>query len=109
MTGAWDELIDHAVDAGASVPPTGTRRETAALLAERLPAGSATASPVALAGMTDSGVFGPGEPAPHEVENVWNQVEELIGASTASIGRWARLRLRVSLRSLRRRRGGGRR
>jgi hypothetical protein len=96
MSGAWDELVDNAQDLGTAPDAGGTRREGAEVVAQAFTAPAA----VAVAERADAGVFGPGEPAPDEVESLWREVDELIGGMRGSVGFWRRLRSRVSLRSL---------
>ncbi|MDL5352852.1 transglutaminase domain-containing protein [Microbacterium sp. zg-YB36] len=95
-SGAWDEVLDTARDFGAKTPTGGTRREDGAVLAEAL----ATPGVVAVAQRADAGVFGPGEPAEQDVEELWREVDEIIVGLQGSVGFWRRLRSRLSLRSL---------
>lgn len=96
MSGGWHEVVDRAADLGTRVPTGATRRETAVVLAERYP--STDVAP--LAARADSAVFGAGEPAEADVAELWRQVDEIVTAMYGSVGRWARLRARFSVRSL---------
>lgn len=104
VSGAWDEVVDHAVDAGFVRPAVATRRETAGMLAEQYP----VAGSVAVADRVDRSVFGSADPAPDEVDAVWGEVDRLRGELGAGLGRGGRLRARYSTRSLRTRRAPGR-
>ncbi|UNK70424.1 transglutaminase domain-containing protein [Microbacterium sp. H1-D42] len=96
ISGGWDELTDRAVDYGARLAPGGTRVEEAALVASAVAAPTATA----LADRADSQVFGPGEPTTEEVDAFWSEVDEAVGGMSTSVGFWARMKARLSVRSL---------
>ena len=99
VLGGWAEVIDLGRDLGHEPPRGATRRETGRALATHYPeVGIAT-----LARHTDAGVFGPGEPDPADVEALWREVDEVLADIGRSVGPWARVRARFSLRSLRRR------
>lgn len=102
ISGAWEEAVDTAHDLGTALPATGTRRESAAHLAEVFDAPAA----VAVAERADARVFGPGEPNDADVDQMWTEVDELVGGMRGTVGPWRRLRSRVSLRSLRSPAGG---
>ena len=111
MAGAWDEFVDHAVDAGATVPDSLTRREAALLLAGDPAALEASwehsgvaLPPVAgLARQADTASFAPEPIGPQQVANAWQQTAELESSLAVGVGRWTLLRRRLSLRSVRRR------
>ena len=99
VLGGWYEVVDLGRDLGHEPPLGATRRETGRELASHFPEVGVTT----LARRTDAGVFGPGEPASADVEALWSEVDEVLAAMSRSVGPWARLRARFSLRSLRRR------
>mgnify|MGYP003583376042 FL=1 len=111
VAGAWDEFVDHAVDAGATVPDSLTRREAALLLAGDPAALEASwehsgvaLPPVAgLARQADTASFAPEPIGPQQVANAWQQTAELESSLAVGVGRWTLLRRRLSLRSVRRR------
>lgn len=88
----WDEYVDNAVDAGLSPLP----------LATRLEAARAYASPngEALARLTDAATFGTDTAVEDDAEAFWQLVAADREAWLASRGRWARMRMRFSLRSV---------
>jgi len=90
----WREIVDHARDLGAVVPPGQTRREEAVTLAA-LPVGH-------LAAAADATVFGPGDPPPQAAAEYWVAVDSARRQLSRGVGRWRRLRAAVSVRSLRR-------
>jgi hypothetical protein len=77
--------------------PRGTRRETATVLSETYGQPGA----VALAERADAGVFAPGEPSEQEVAQFWSEVEQSLRGIAGSVGRWRRIRGRLSPTSLR--------
>ncbi|WP_166865184.1 transglutaminase domain-containing protein [Salinibacterium sp. ZJ70] len=95
IRGGWDEFADLVVDHGLPVSPAATRSEVAAVVG--------TLPSRVLAAVVDRAVFAPGQPADADAERVWNTVTELRSALDSGRSRRARLRARVSLRSL----GGG--
>ena len=111
MAGAWDEFVDHAVDAGAIVPGSLTRREAALLLAgDRAtleggwePSGVPLAPVATLARQADTASFAPEPTGPQQVADAWQQTAGLGSSLAAGVGRWTLLRRRLSLRSVRRR------
>ncbi|MEI2778223.1 MAG: transglutaminase-like domain-containing protein [Tetrasphaera sp.] len=104
VSGGWAEILDHATDLGAPVPPTLTRHESAGYLGRTFPAVSA----VAVADGVDSRVFGPDEPTAADIDALWREVDAVLAGMTGSVGRRRALRARFSLRSLRRRSGSAR-
>jgi len=100
VLGGWAEVIDLGRDLGHEPPAGATRRETGRGLAEHYPEAGVTV----LARHTDAGVFGPGEPAPADVDALWTEVDDVLASMSRSVGPWARVRAKFSLRSLRRRR-----
>ena len=103
VMGGWDEVVDLGRDLGHEPPLGATRRETGRELAGHFPATGVAV----LSRHTDAGVFGPGDPAPDAVEALWREVDETLSAMSRSVGVWARIRARFSLRSLRRRKKDG--
>ncbi len=101
VSGAWEEIVDHAVDAGFARPPVATRRETAGLIAQRY----SVAAPVAVADRIDRSVFGDLEPQVEEVSAVWGETDRLRHELVSGLTRRHRLRATYSTRSLRVRRG----
>ncbi len=104
VSGAWDEVVDHAIDAGFPRPVVATRRETAGVLADHYP----VAGSVAVADRVDRSVFGAADPPPEEVDDVWGEVDRLRAELGAGLAGTGRLRARYSTRSLRGRRPAGR-
>jgi len=98
VLGGWAEVVDLGRDLGHEPTRGATRRETGRELGAAYP----EAGVLTLARRADAGVFGPGDPAPAEVEALWSEVDEVLAAMTGSVGPWARVRARFSLRSLRR-------
>lgn len=97
VSGAWEEVVDHAVDAGFARSAAATRQETAGSLTRAYPA---TGS-VALAERVDRGVFGEGDPTAEEVAAVWDEVSRIRAEIARTQTRRGRLRTRYSTRSLR--------
>lgn len=93
IVGAWDEYRDRLLDSGYTVPSVATRREVAA--ATRGPRASG------LAALADRAVFGPSEVDAMTADRMWAETDRAIGELTTDRGRWERLRMRVSMRSLR--------
>lgn len=117
VSGAWNELVDRAVDAGATVPADRTRQEAAGDLAtsvwsepgQAVPpttlwyvSGAPVPQVVALARRADAAAFGPTTPSAADVDAAWADTATLTAELAAGAGFWARQRRRFSLRSLRR-------
>lgn len=98
MAGGWAEIVDSARDLGTRPPVRATRQETAHALQQVYSGAGA----VAMADRADAGVFAPGEPSEQDVQRFWAEVEASLRGMHASVGRWRRLRARLSLASLRR-------
>ena len=96
ISGGWSEVLDTAADLGSPASPRITRQETARELAERY----AETAPLAVAERVDAHVFGAGEPADEDVEEMWRQVDDLLDGMRGSVGRWRRVRAAVSVKSL---------
>lgn len=96
ISGGWDELTDRAVDYGARVDAGATRGEEAHQVAESL----AQPAVLTLASRADGQVFGPAEPSPAEVEEFWREVDSIVGDFSKDAGFLARVRARLSVRSL---------
>jgi hypothetical protein len=107
FAGAWQELVDQVRDLGsvrtalrgARAPSHATRREHAKRLdqAQVLPAGTFAG----LAAAVDEVIYGDAEPAPAEVVAFWREVDRTRAMLTGGLGRVHRLRVALSLRSLR--------
>ena len=97
VSGGWHEVVDHAIDLGATVPAGVTRRETVTLLAPTFPA----ADIETLAARADASVFGAGEPSDEDVRTLWALVDQARGAMSGSVGLRRRVVARFSSRSLR--------
>lgn len=95
IRGGWDEFTDLVVDHGLATPPSATRAEFAAAVG--------TLPSRVLAAVVDRATFAPDPPSDADAERVWVAVGELRHSLDAGRTRRARLRSRVSLRSL----GGG--
>jgi hypothetical protein len=90
VAGGWQELLDAATDAGVPLPRRATRREQARSLA-------VLAQPAAVA---DRLVFGPGQPSDGDADAYWRDVDRARRDILAGRSRAARVRARLSLRSL---------
>lgn len=99
VTGGWDEYVDAAIDSGLAAPRTHTRREVAAAHA----GGDGTSRATLLADWADRSVFDATPPTPRDSERFWEIVDDERMRLLAARGWWARLRARLSLRSLLRR------
>lgn len=95
LRGAWAELIDHLRDRGSPVPHRATRREVATAVEPVVPIGLGS-----IAAEVDAGVFGPEPPTGSQAEAVWAQVEQAKASSLAALGPRARLRTKLSIKSL---------
>lgn len=104
MTGGWDEYVDAAIDSGLPGPGTRTRQEVATLHARD----DATSRVALLASWADRSVFDAEAPTTSDSDRFWEIVESERARLIAERGWWARLRARLSLRSLVRRGGHGR-
>jgi hypothetical protein len=93
VAAGWREMVDVARDLGRPVPAGQTRREDARTLG---PLGLAP-----LAASADSVVFGPGQPPPDAAAWYWSEVDRTRRDISRGLTRWRRLRMAVSLRSLR--------
>ena len=87
FAGAWEELVDAAVDLGTPLPPTGTRPSQAAVLV-----GSRTDSgAVGLAELADVQIFGGEEPKAAQARAYWSQVRAEKGALASAYPLWRRV------------------
>lgn len=102
FSGGWAEVLDRATDLGRPVPERLTHREGATFLGEAF----APASAVAVAEHAGSRLFAPDEPSAADAENLWQEVDSLLGAMSQSAGRRRALRAMFSLRSFRGRGSG---
>ncbi|MDR6166671.1 hypothetical protein QE367_000875 [Microbacterium paludicola] len=96
FTGGWQEFVDSAVDHGLPGPGSLTRQELVVAYG-----GSVGATE--LATLADRSVFDAAPPDEDEAERFWRIVESERSRLDEGLGFWARLRARVSLRSLVRR------
>lgn len=91
--GSWAEVLDTARDRGEPPPPRATRREAAAALESE--------SGLLLAERVDAALYGPGDPSAAELDALWAASDaerhRLLGQERGL----ARLRARLSPRSLR--------
>ncbi|CAD6004726.1 transglutaminase-like domain-containing protein [Agreia sp. COWG] len=94
IAGAWNEVVDAALDYGYAVPQTATRREFAAVIAKTEVA--------TLAVEADRAVFADDEVSPRAAAEYWRDLEALRVSWASDYTRWERLRAALSLRSLRR-------
>ena len=123
VTGAWDNTVDAALDAGARLPRGLTRQETARLLAGTLwrtdaattGASDATApsiplwylsgdsvpTTIVLARLADTAAFAPGEPTAEDAASAWTNADALRASLATGVGLWTRMRRALSVRSLR--------
>ncbi|WP_368496418.1 transglutaminaseTgpA domain-containing protein [Herbiconiux sp. A18JL235] len=92
-TGAWAELTDTARDLAVEVPPASTRSQAAAAL------GASEA--VALAVLVDTAAFAPDDPTDEEIDRLWLLSDRERNRLLAGRSPVARLRSRLSLRSVR--------
>jgi len=95
LSNGWSEIVDTATDLGVPTTVGATRREGSRALEERYPDAGVTV----LADRVDSGVFGPTDPTDRQLDEFWTEVDRIVATMTGSVGRWARLRARLSLRS----------
>lgn len=98
FTGGWQEYVDTAVDHGYVAPKSQTRQELAAGFS-----GDDAAAGVRLATWADRSVFDVAPPSESENDEFWRIVDAERARFAGELGWWARLRARVSLRSLLRR------
>ncbi|WP_413353755.1 transglutaminase domain-containing protein [Microbacterium sp. 1P06AB] len=96
FTGGWEEYVDTAVDHGYPAPAHLTRQELALLFAQGTAGGAGTR----LATWADRSVFDVAPPTTEENEEFWRIVAAERSRFAADKGFWARLRARLSLRSL---------
>lgn len=89
--GAWQEMVDRAVDAGVVVPAGASRAETAEILG--------TAPARWAAQQVDRAVFSPAGIAPEDAEWVWAAAAADRAEREAGHGIWRRLRAAYTLRS----------
>ncbi|MDE0572061.1 hypothetical protein ON058_01370 [Demequina sp. B12] len=90
--GGWDEYLDSAADAGLAAMPLATRHEVAAAY------GSAHGPEIAR--LTDKATFGAVAVAQDEADHFWTLVDEERSTWLRDRRWWARVRMRLSLRSL---------
>ncbi|KAA9087332.1 transglutaminase domain-containing protein [Microbacterium radiodurans] len=104
FTGGWQEYVDAALDHGRPVPRSQTRSELAAQYSADLDGSDS----LRLATWADRSVFDVVPPSETESDEFWRIVEAERARFDDGLGWWARMRARVSLRSvLRRGRGSG--
>ncbi|CAL4860191.1 transglutaminase domain-containing protein [Microbacterium sp. MM2322] len=98
FTGGWEEYVDTAIDHGYAAPAHLTRQELAQVFAAG--EGSAAASGTRLATWADRSVFDASPPRAAEIDEFWRIVADERSRFAAEKGFWARVRARLSLRSL---------
>ncbi|MEH3089118.1 MAG: transglutaminase domain-containing protein [Microbacterium arborescens] len=96
FTGGWKEYVDAAVDHGLPAPGTRTRREVVEVY-------GGTPAAIELATLADRSVFDVAPPGEADGDRFWRIVEAERAHLDAGRSVWARLRARVSVRSLLRR------
>ncbi len=97
--GAWHEALDALTDHRVPRSPADTPIE----LAGRAPAiaGDRTGPPLqSLADVYSAARYGDGLPADELADAAWNEVDELQRALSSTRGLWARVRARLSLKTL---------
>jgi len=105
VRGAWDELVDFAVDTGADAPINLTRQELALVLAQSGWDTASSAETVAtMARYVDEVVFSERMTTGTDVGTAWTYARSVRGGRVAHARPWSRLRAALSLRSFRRRR-----
>lgn len=95
IAGGWDEWVDTAIDHGSTPDASRTRSETA------LAIGAPGA--LALAAAADRASFADTAPTSADADEFWLLVDQQRAQLDEGMGRWARWRAAISLRSLRRR------
>ncbi|GLJ79496.1 transglutaminase domain-containing protein [Microbacterium imperiale] len=93
FTGGWQEFVDAAIDHGRPAPRSQTRQELAT-------AYGGTPNAVQLATWADRSVFDVAPLEATESDRFWELVETERSRFDEGLGWWARLRARISLRSL---------
>ncbi|MDD7946021.1 transglutaminase domain-containing protein [Microbacterium sp. NE2HP2] len=96
FTGGWQEFVDSAVDHGLPGPGSRTRHEL-------VTAYGGSAGAAELATLADRSVFDVAPPDEDDADRFWRIVESERSRLDEGLSFWARLRARVSLRSLMRR------
>lgn len=97
VTGGWEEYLDAAVDSGLAAPRSHTRTELADLHRES----HADSAAGTLATMADRSVFDATPTSEEDSTTFWEIVDTERQRLLADRGWWARVRARLSLRSLR--------
>lgn len=92
--GSWAEVVDVARDRGTAPPPSATRREAAAALS--------SPGTTALAARVDAALYSPEPPSDQELRDLWASSDAERHRLLAGERLVARMRARLSLRSLRR-------
>ncbi|EPR75978.1 Transglutaminase-like enzyme [Leifsonia rubra CMS 76R] len=92
ISGGWQEFADALVDHGYSSPPSATRTEIAGVLQ--------ASEAYELAVHADRAIFSGADPRSDEVDEFWTKVAHLENQLHAGLSRRARLRSKISLRSL---------
>ncbi|MFT3944025.1 MAG: transglutaminaseTgpA domain-containing protein [Ancrocorticia sp.] len=125
IAGAWDEVVDSAIDLGVTVPALATRFEQAWIIDAATQGGPQEGCPgpaprfhrrneempaiLALATRLDQDVFGEDELTEESCERAWAQCRVVMRSLRRRM-RWRhRIRARISLRSLHARGGSGQR
>jgi hypothetical protein len=97
ITGGWREFEDAVVDHGFTPPASATRTVLAAAVGRDDEMRSAS---LLVATVADRATFAPARPSADEAAKLWRSVDELTASLDEGLSRWARIRARISLRSL---------
>ncbi len=97
IAGAWDELLERALEKGLKVAPSLTVDETAARI-EAVQPGTDISSVSAL---VEKAAFHPDAPSVAETEQAWLVVDQTVQAWNHDLTRWQRMRLLASVKTLR--------
>ena len=97
ITGGWREFEDAVIDHGFTPPASATRTELAASVAMD---DEMRTTSVLVATAADRATFAPARPSADEAAKLWRSVDELTASLDDGLSRWARIRARVSVRSL---------
>ncbi|MBC9955938.1 transglutaminase family protein [Yimella sp. cx-51] len=97
ISGAWDEVMDAAIDLGLPRAKNETRQEAADRVTARFPEAGA----VGFARSVDAHVFGGDEPDASTSDDSWETGAQVVASMRTTQSRWRRMRAAVSPRSLR--------
>lgn len=97
LTGAWDEVLDAALDRAEPHATGATRSETSRAIEAAFPGVSARG----VAQRADAAVFGPGEPGERDASETWQEADAFLAALARHGTRRERWAGALSRRSLR--------